>query len=130
MKIKLNGLNKLKLKIKNWDIIFLYWDLWAGKTTFISYFISEIIGINEKVKSPTYIHYKKYLDHIYHFDLYKLENYDEFVNIGWEEIFDDKNNISFIEWPELIENIYSPTYKIYITKTETEDEREVEILKL
>ncbi|MCK9272339.1 tRNA (adenosine(37)-N6)-threonylcarbamoyltransferase complex ATPase subunit type 1 TsaE [Candidatus Gracilibacteria bacterium] len=130
MKIKLNGLNKLKLKIKNGDIIFLYGDLGAGKTTFISYFISEILGINEKVKSPTYIHYKKYLDHIYHFDLYKLENYDEFVNIGGEEIFDDKNNISFIEWPELIENVYSPTYKIYITKTETEDEREVGIVKI
>lgn len=128
MKIKLDGLNKLKLNIKKWDIIFLYWDLWAGKTTFISYFLNEILGIFEKIKSPTYIHYKKYIDNIYHFDLYKLENYDEFVNIWWEEILDNRDNISFIEWPELIEKTYSPTHKIYITKTEDEDEREVEIL--
>ncbi|HBA44704.1 TPA: hypothetical protein DEG21_04545 [Patescibacteria group bacterium] len=44
--------------------------------------MNEILKIDEKIKSPTYIHYKKYLDHIYHFDLYKLESYDEFVNIG------------------------------------------------
>lgn len=128
MKITLNSLDKIKLDIKKWDIIFLYWDLWAGKTTLTSHIIRNILKLNEKIKSPTYIHYKKYRENIYHFDLYRLEKYSEFINIGWEEILDNPENISIIEWPELLENVYKPTYKIYLKKTENEDEREIRIV--
>jgi tRNA A37 threonylcarbamoyladenosine biosynthesis protein TsaE len=49
------------------------------------------------------------------------------VNIGWEEILDNTDNICLIEWPELLIWKYSPTIALVITKTEVEDERGVEI---
>ena len=129
MKINKEEYKKIELSIEKWDIVFLYWDLWAWKTTLTQYILNNLFGIQERIKSPTYIHYKKYKENIYHFDLYRLESYDEFVNIWWEEILDNKDNISIIEWPELIEKYYKPKYKIFIKKIEWNDEeREIEVI--
>ena len=129
MKLKLEEYKDIVWNIEKWDILFLYWDLWAWKTSLIQNILNNRFKVKGKVKSPTYVHYKKYLDNIYHFDLYRLENYDEFINIGWEEILDDKENICFIEWPELIEKYYKPKYSIYLNKIEWEDEyRKIKII--
>ncbi|MDD2487595.1 MAG: tRNA (adenosine(37)-N6)-threonylcarbamoyltransferase complex ATPase subunit type 1 TsaE [Candidatus Gracilibacteria bacterium] len=129
MKIGLNEYKNLELEINKGDIIFLYGDLGAGKTSFIQNILNNRFGIEEKIKSPTYVHYKKYLENIYHFDLYRFEEYDEFVNVGGEEILDDKENISFIEWPELIEEYYKPKYRIYLNKIDGDDEYRDMIIK-
>ena len=62
-----------------------------------------MLGIETPVKSPTYVYYNKYGENVYHFDLYRLGSYDDFVNIGGEEILDDRENICLVEWPELLE---------------------------
>jgi tRNA threonylcarbamoyladenosine biosynthesis protein TsaE len=54
------------------------------------------------VRSPTYTYYQKYSTSIYHFDLYRLEDYDTFVSIGGEEILGDSCTITLIEWPEIL----------------------------
>lgn len=64
---------------------------------------------------------------IFHFDLYRLQKYDEFFAIGGEEILDTPENISFIEWPEILEKYYKPTLEIFLRKTDNPDEREIEI---
>ncbi len=79
------------------------------------------------MKSPTYIYYNRYGENIYHFDLYRLQSYDDFVNIGGEEILDNLENICLIEWPELLAERYEPTIDIEILKTEKEDERKLGI---
>lgn len=56
-----------------------------------------------------------------------MRSYDDFVNIGAEEILDNPTNICLIEWPELLESRYEATIDIEIIKTEREDEREVRI---
>jgi tRNA threonylcarbamoyladenosine biosynthesis protein TsaE len=63
------------------DRVFLRGDLGAGKTTISRHIISTLLGIETPVKSPTYIYYNKYGENIYHFDLYRLQSYDDFVNI-------------------------------------------------
>ncbi|NCP76999.1 tRNA (adenosine(37)-N6)-threonylcarbamoyltransferase complex ATPase subunit type 1 TsaE [bacterium] len=90
--------------------------------------MSSLLGIETPVKSPTYIYYNKYGQNIYHFDLYRLQSYDDFVNIGGEEILDNPENICLIEWPELLVGRYDPTIDIEILKTNKEDEREIHIL--
>lgn len=80
--------------------------------------MAKMSGIMEDVKSPTYVYYKKYGGNFYHFDLYRIEDYETFVNIGGEEILDTENNVSFVEWPEIIADRYSPTVSIAIEKTE------------
>jgi len=133
MIITKNDFKKLDIKPKKWDRIFLNWDLWAWKTTISKYIINGILWVKQDVTSPTYTYYNKYIwkDNIdiYHFDLYRLKNYDEFFNIAWEDIFDSEDNIILVEWPEIIEDYYKPTIKIDIFKLDDENKREVIIKK-
>ncbi|USN59129.1 MAG: tRNA (adenosine(37)-N6)-threonylcarbamoyltransferase complex ATPase subunit type 1 TsaE [Candidatus Peribacteria bacterium] len=62
---------------------------------------------------------------VYHFDLYRLKDYDEFFAIGGEDILDNNDGIVLIEWPEIIAEHYSPDIDVYLKKTDREDEREI-----
>jgi tRNA threonylcarbamoyladenosine biosynthesis protein TsaE len=137
MILTINEFDKLNLELKIWDRIFLYWDLWAWKTTLSKYILNKILKVKKEVTSPTYTYYNKYevfFDdrkiNIYHFDLYRLENYEEFFNIWGEDIFDDEENIILVEWPEIIEKYYKATLKIEIFKLNDEDKRNINILKI
>ncbi|EKE28574.1 MAG: hypothetical protein ACD_3C00043G0013 [uncultured bacterium (gcode 4)] len=128
MKYSLLDLQSLRLDIKPWFKIFLYGDLGSGKTSFVRNILKNQFSVADNVTSPTYIHYKKYDPNIYHFDLYRLESYDDFVNIGWEEILESDDYISFIEWPEVLEKTYKPDIVITFDKVEwDEDSREIGI---
>ena len=128
MKIKysINKINSLDIKINKPSLIFLKWDLWAWKTTISKYIINDLLWKKFSITSPTYTYYNKY-DDIYHFDLYRLNNYDEFFAIWWEDILDNNEWVIIIEWPELIEKYYSPDIEIILLKTNNENEREIEI---
>jgi len=125
-KYTLSMLQKSNIDIQKPSIIFLYGDLWAGKTTLSQSIIEQYVQNIEVVTSPTYVYYNKYKG-VYHFDLYRLRDYDEFISIWWEEILDNNDGIILIEWPELLEKYYSPDIKIYIEKTSIEDERLIDI---
>ncbi len=133
-KYVLNDISTLKIPLNKPNIVFLNWDLWAWKTTISKYIIGNILWVKEQITSPTYTYYNKYkwfLDweeiDIYHFDLYRLNNYDEFFNIWAEEIFDNNNWIILVEWPDLISDYYKPDLNIEIFKTQKDDEREIKI---
>ncbi len=130
MKIKylIDGIEKVKLNIVRPYVIFLKWDLWSWKTTFSKYIINSILWINEKVLSPTYTYYNKYND-VYHFDLYRLNNYDEFFAIWWEDIFDNNSWVIIVEWPEILESYYKPDLEIIFHKTTNDKERIIELRK-
>lgn len=123
----LDMLENLELNIKKPSIIFLYWDLWAGKTTLSKSIISQYAKRDFTVNSPTYVYYNKY-DDIYHFDLYRIGDYDEFVSMWGEEILDNNDGIILVEWPEKLEKYYVPDIKIYINKTPEDNLRELEIV--
>lgn len=127
MRYKLNDIKNIKIHLPKEGIIFLYWDLWAWKTTLIQNILKNKYNISESITSPTYTYYNKYNDNIYHFDLYRLEKYDEFFAIWWEEIL-DWETICFIEWPDILEKYYKPDVIIRIDKIEDENEREIEII--
>ena len=133
-KYVLNEIKELKIPLNKPNIVFLKGDLWAWKTTLSKYIIWDILWVKEDITSPTYTYYNKYkwvLDweeiDIYHFDLYRLENYDEFFAIWWEEILDNNNWIILIEWPDIISDYYNPDLLIEIFKTEKEEERVIKI---
>ena len=56
---------------------------------------------------------------IFHFDVYRLEDLDEFYAIGGPDYFD--RGICLIEWGELIEPILSKYIKINISKDDNND---------
>jgi tRNA threonylcarbamoyladenosine biosynthesis protein TsaE len=125
-KYSINNINELKIKIDKPSLIFLRWDLWAWKTTISKYIINNLLWNKSNVTSPTYTYYNKY-DDIYHFDLYRLKDYDEFFAIWAEDILDNNSWVIIVEWPELIEKYYSPDIEIFLSKCDNEDERIIEI---
>ncbi len=91
-------------------------DLGSGKTKFTEGFLS-FFGLNDEISSPTFTIVNEYCKediNIYHFDVYRLEDLDEFYAIGGPEYFD--KGICLIEWGELIEPILSKYIKISILK--------------
>ena len=124
----LKYISDLKIEIKKPCLIFLRWDLWSGKTTLAKHILNDILWIEGEVTSPTYTYYNKYLDN-YHFDLYRINNYDEFFAIWWEEILDNNSWVILVEWPEIIEKYYSPDLEIILKKTENSEKREIKIIK-
>ncbi len=133
-KYVLNEINSLKIPLSKPQIIFLKWDLWAWKTTLSKYIIWNLLKVKEEITSPTYTYYNKYrwnfnweeID-IYHFDLYRLKNYDEFFAIGGEEILDNNEGIVLIEWPDIISDYYKPDLLIEIFKTDKKEERKIKL---
>ena len=73
-----------------------------GKTKFTEGFLSYF-GLENEISSPTFNIVNEYHTNninIYHFDVYRLSDEDEFYAIGGEEYFD--KGICLIEWGELI----------------------------
>lgn len=120
----INNINNIKISINRPSLIFLKGDLWAGKTTLTKHIINNLLNKPWKITSPTYTYYNK-IDDIYHFDLYRLNDYDGFFAIGWEDILDYNEGVIIVEWPELIEKYYSPDIEIILTKTSNENERKI-----
>lgn len=75
----------------------------AGKTTFIKSLCSYL-GVIDNMSSPTYSIVNEYRtnsnEKIFHFDLYRLKNSEELLNIGFEDYLGE-DFYKFIEWPEL-----------------------------
>jgi tRNA threonylcarbamoyladenosine biosynthesis protein TsaE len=80
----------------------------AGKTTTIKEVFRQC-GIQEVVKSPTFTYvnvYKSKDGRVFnHLDLYRIESLESFINFGFEEFLDNGDSFTFIEWPEVIEEI-------------------------
>ena len=100
----------LAKNLKNGDIIVLSGDLGSGKTKFTQG-ILKYFGLENEISSPTFTivnEYHKNNTNIYHFDVYRLSDSDEFYAIGGEEYFN--NGICIIEWGEIIEDILPNDY--------------------
>ena len=89
--------------LKGGEKILLNGDLGAGKTTFTKY-LAKVLGVKDAVTSPSFTILKQYNGKnlkINHFDLYRIENEDELIEIGFDEFLNVKNNeILIIEWAE------------------------------
>jgi len=111
------------------SIVCFYGDLGAGKTTFIKGLAAGILETSgEEVVSPTFTYLNVYRGKktLYHFDLYRLRDVDEFLSMGFDETF-DAGGICCIEWAEKISPLkLSKVWTIEITHF-SENEREIKV---
>jgi len=109
------------------DIILFFGELGAGKTCFAQG-IAEALGTKDDVNSPSFTIINEYLGKvpIYHFDLFRLNNFKEILDLGYEEYFYG-NGITLVEWAEKME-LHLPTefLKIIITFTDSK-RRKIEV---
>ena len=87
------------------DIIALKGTLGSGKSVLARAFIRKYCKTTENIPSPTFTLVQTYdmgLVPVYHFDLYRIINSEETIELGIEEAFSD--GISLIEWPERLES--------------------------
>lgn len=86
-----------------------YGEMGAGKTTFIAE-LARTLGVTDDLaSSPSFAIVNEYrsdttCELIYHFDLYRLKNLEEVLDIGIEDYF-DSDAVCLIEWPERAEDV-------------------------
>ena len=91
----------------------LHGDLGMGKSEIARTIIQTLRGADTVVPSPTFTIVQNY-DGISHFDLYRINDKSELVEIGLPYAL--QNDITLIEWPEIAADILPPdTIHIYIT---------------
>ena len=97
-------------KLTKTDILVLSGDLGSGKTKFTEG-ILDFFGLKDEISSPTFTivnEYEKDDIKIFHFDVYRLEDVDEFFAIGGDEYFG--RGICIIEWGERIAEALPKNY--------------------
>jgi tRNA threonylcarbamoyladenosine biosynthesis protein TsaE len=91
-------------KLRDGDVLALSGELGSGKTCFTGG-LARGLGVDEKyqITSPTFTLINEYPGRckLYHFDVYRLNSYSEFEDLGYEEYFCGKG-IVVIEWAEKI----------------------------
>ena len=124
--------DKIKKKLLLGDVVFLYGEIGVGKTTFarllINSFESEKKIKKSEVLSPTFnivFEYEIKEFTIKHFDLYRLKNDNDIINVGLYENLEQ--SITLIEWPELIKNKPQNRLDLFFEYEEDYNERSLTI---
>jgi len=101
--------------------IYLHGDLGAGKTTLVRGLL-QALGYVGKVKSPTYTLVESYdVDTnenckftLYHFDLYRFNDDEEWEEAGFRDYF-NAYSVCIIEWPEKAQQVLpAPDMDVYL----------------
>jgi len=93
--------------------------LGSGKTTFTKG-IAQALGIKKEITSPTFAILKEYslnkgnISKLVHVDAYRLKNVEDAKSVGIDEVIQDKNTVTIIEWPKNIRELL-PAKTRYIT---------------
>lgn len=118
-------------QLKGGDIVCLYGDLGAGKTTLVKG-IADKLKIQNNITSPSFslmnIYDIKNNLQLVHIDTYRLDNEEDLIDIGIEDYLGQKNSICIIEWPEKILRLLKDKKSIdLIFKHINKDQREIDI---
>lgn len=108
-------------------VICLHGGLGAGKTAFTRGFASAF-GIERGVSSPTFTLMHRYEGSvpINHYDLYRLTDIDELLDIGFED--EIEHGISLIEWPDSFMELMPPdSVHVTISHAGGDNERTIEV---
>ncbi len=118
---------RLGALMRGGELLLLDGQLGTGKTTFTQG-LAQGMGITETVSSPTFTLLKEYLvpaerqtpgislsaqqrqtirPALYHFDLYRLDDPAEMIDLGFEDYFFSTTGVCVIEWADKAEGFWS-----------------------
>jgi tRNA threonylcarbamoyladenosine biosynthesis protein TsaE len=119
---------KLARSFKGREVVFLEGELGAGKTVFAKGLASGL-GMKDtrRVCSPTFTIMNVYGAKfpIFHFDLYRLEQAADVLDLGWEDYLE--KGIVIVEWAERVAFDY-PAIRVTIVKGRG-DERRITVVR-
>lgn len=119
---------KLGRQLKRGDVVSLIGELGSGKTCFTQGLMKGLEVKTRKITSPSFVLINEYKGRlpVYHFDLYRLNNIKEVIDLGYEEYFYG-DGVTIIEWADKIEGLLPKgCIRIYL-KIIGEKEREIDI---
>ncbi len=109
--------------LRGGELLLLEGQLGSGKTTFTQG-LAQGMGISELVSSPTFTLLKEYVGQaptanipggslarrgpaLYHFDLYRLDDPEEILDLGFEDYFYDGSGVCVVEWADKAAELWS-----------------------
>ena len=116
---------KIAQSVSDGSVIAMFGGMGMGKTAFTRG-LAEGLGIDPKnVSSPTFAIVHEYSGErtLYHFDMYRIESWDDLYSTGFFDYLDSGGVIA-VEWSENIENALPDGYvKISFEKGEGDNDR-------
>ena len=114
---------KLGQSLPQSALVLLKGDLGAGKTVFARG-VARGLGVDPDIPitSPTFTlmnHYSARHE-LYHFDLYRLSDPDELIELGFDE-YAFGSGVALVEWPEKLQNDKVPG--LWVNLHRIDDER-------
>jgi tRNA threonylcarbamoyladenosine biosynthesis protein TsaE len=107
------------------DVLSLTGDLGAGKTVFVQG-VAAALGVDRQVTSPTFtiVHEYKGRYPVLHMDVYRLNSFQEVLDLGFEELL-DPSSVMLVEWGEAVAPLLPRRYlRVDIRRATLEEEDE------
>lgn len=120
---------ELAKSLKAGDVILYSGEMGAGKTAFTKG-IARCLEVDDEVTSPTFALVHEYSGRIplFHFDLYRINGYDDLYAVGFFDYL-DRGGIIAAEWSENVESLENElggVIRINIEKL-SENERKITV---
>ena len=120
-------------KLTAGDTVLYTGEMGAGKTHFTKG-IAKHFGITQGVTSPTFALVNEYIGDpvsVFHFDLFRINTYDDLYAIGFFDYF-DRDGILAVEWSENIDGLADNLESVWTVAIEKtgETSREITIEKI
>lgn len=109
--------------LKAGDVVLLYGDLGAGKTTFCKG-LAEGLGVDDEILSPTYAYMNDYGGVFYHYDCYRLSSGAQAEGLGLCDYF-YAGGVCAVEWAENIASVLPPDCKKVTIRKLADGKREI-----
>ena len=98
---------RIASQLKPGAVLGLIGELGSGKTQFTKG-LAKGLKINQNITSPTFVLLKQYplsQGNFIHIDCYRLSNPQELLDLGWQELINNPQNIIAVEWADKIKLI-------------------------
>lgn len=111
------------------DVLSLVGTLGAGKTRLVQSIAAALGNPAGSVTSPTFVLVNEYTGGrlpVYHFDVYRLQDDDEFQGLGPEEYFDGEG-ITLVEWGDRVGHLLPERTSMVAIELADNDQRRMQI---